>query len=53
MSERTIEEIITDLTIHVRNSTLETAAKVARLHGAPEVACECILMLKGKERADA
>jgi hypothetical protein len=45
-----MEEIINDLAVSSRNSALEAAAKVARLYGAPEEACERILLLKGKTR---
>lgn len=50
--QRTMEEIVNDLAVSSRNSALEAAAKVARLYGAPEEACERILMLKGKTKAE-
>lgn len=53
MSERTTEEIINDLAISSRNSALEAAAKVARLYGAPEEACQRILMLKAATKREA
>lgn len=46
MSERSIDDILTDLTVSTRNNALDAAAVVARLYGAPEEACEHILMLK-------
>lgn len=54
MSERSIEEIMNDLVVSTRNSTLDAAAKVAKLYGASDEACNRILMLKGKtERTNA
>lgn len=44
-----IDQILTRMSISVRNNTLETAARVARLYGAPEEACERILMLRGSD----
>lgn len=48
MSDRSIETIVHDLAIASRNSALDAASKVAKLYGAPEEACQRILMLKGK-----
>jgi hypothetical protein len=48
-----IEEILTILAIRSRNSALDAAARVAKLYGAPEEACERILMLKGREKEAA
>lgn len=48
MSELTIKQICDDLAISARNSALEAASRVARLYGAPEEACQHILMLKGR-----
>lgn len=55
MSERSIDQILNDLQISTRNHALDTAAQVARLYGAPELACQRILMLKSevKETTDA
>ena len=52
MTARSIDEICHDLAVSSRNSALEAAAKVARLYGAPEEACQRILMLKGKIRKE-
>lgn len=58
MTARSIDDILTDLTVSTRNTALAAAALVARLYGAPEEACERILMLKAggepkKEPVDA
>lgn len=44
---RSLDDIMSDLAVSSRNHALDAAAKVARLYGAPEEACERILMLKG------
>ena len=46
MSERSIEQICHDLAVNSSNAALDAASKVARLYGAPEEACQRILMLK-------
>lgn len=53
MSERSTEEILHDLTVSTRNNALEAAAKVARLYGAPEEACQRILMLKAEAKQES
>lgn len=45
------EQEMRDLADKVCNSTLEAAAKVAKLYGAPDEAVRRILMLKGSGRA--
>lgn len=52
MSERMIEQICEYLSISARNSALEAASEVARLYGAPEEACQHILMLKADEKKE-
>lgn len=41
-----------ELAAKVRNSTLETAARVAKLYGAPDEACRRILMLKARHGSE-
>jgi len=41
-----IEGPMQDMADKVRNSTLETAARVAKPYGAPDEACKRILMLR-------
>jgi hypothetical protein len=41
-----IDDVLADLIVKTRNSTLETAAKVAKLYGASDEVIEHILMLK-------
>lgn len=43
-----IDAILTKLQRNTRNSTLDTAARVAALYGAPEEAVKHILMLKSE-----
>jgi hypothetical protein len=52
-SPRQIEDILNDIAVNSRNSALEAAAKVAKLYGAPDEACERILMLKGNTKEPA
>jgi hypothetical protein len=51
--ENSIDTILHDLTVRVRNNTLETAAKVAALYGASDEAVKHILMLRGEEETRA
>lgn len=50
MSERTrelvVDDVLANLIVKTRNSTLDTAAKVAALYGASAEVVEHILMLK-------
>jgi hypothetical protein len=45
-----LDAILSQLATDVRNSTIESAAAVAELYGAPPEAVEHILKLKGEER---
>jgi ribosome-associated translation inhibitor RaiA len=48
MSPQDLDQVLTDLSVHVRNNALEAAAKVAKLYGASDEVVERILMLRGK-----
>lgn len=50
MTADDFDRIVTNLARKVRNDTLETAAKVARLYDAPDEAVRRILMLKAEEK---
>ena len=42
----TVDLVLDKLTINVRNNTVDTAAKVAALYGAPKEVVDAILRLK-------
>jgi hypothetical protein len=52
MSTEELDTILTSMVRNVRNDTLEIAAKVASLYGAPAEACQRILMLKADEKKE-
>ena len=43
----TIDRVLDDLALSVRNNTVDGAAQVAALYGAPKEAVDAILRLKG------
>jgi hypothetical protein len=49
MTGQEIDAVLIKLTNSTRNNALDAAARVARLYGAPEEACERILMLKAED----
>jgi hypothetical protein len=49
MTSQEIDEILIRLTNSTRNNAIDAAARVARLYGAPEEACQHILMLKAED----
>jgi hypothetical protein len=52
MTRKEIDAILIRLTNSTRNNALDAAARVARLYGAPEEACQHILMLKADEEKE-
>ena len=48
-----LDAILDRMAKGIRNSTLDSAAKVAELYGAPPEAVEHILKLKGEEKSHA
>jgi hypothetical protein len=52
MTSKEIDAILIRLTNSTHNNALDAAARVARLYGAPEEACQRILMLKANEEKE-
>jgi hypothetical protein len=51
MAELNIDAILNQLADTTQNKTVEAAAQVAKLYGAPDEAVQAILRLKTKEKA--
>lgn len=51
--DKVIDDVLDKLVTNTRNSTVETAAKVAKLYGASDEVVEHILMLKNIEQVIA
>jgi hypothetical protein len=52
MTSQELDAVLTKLTNSTRNNAIDAAARVARLYGAPEEACQRILMLKADEKKE-
>lgn len=48
LTDQDITDAMHNLADRIRDNTLEAAARVAKLYGAPDEACRRILMLKGR-----
>lgn len=50
MTAQELDQILANFAVRVRNDTLETAAKVAKMFDSPDEAVRRILQLKGEEK---